>query len=60
MLPQSDDLLARSISIGIGVRDANLAPFGLRMRNTAEDAQALAIGARDVISRHMGVAAGGA
>ena len=33
MLPQTDALLARSMSIGIGVSDANLAPFGLRMRD---------------------------
>jgi dTDP-4-amino-4,6-dideoxygalactose transaminase len=31
MLPATDALLARSMSIGIGVFDANLAPFGLRM-----------------------------
>ena len=33
MLPATDALLARSMSIGIGVFDANLAPFGLRMRD---------------------------
>jgi len=33
MLPVTDALLARSMSIGIGVFDANLAPFGLRMRD---------------------------
>jgi dTDP-4-amino-4,6-dideoxygalactose transaminase len=60
MLPQSDDVLARSISIGIGVRDANLAPYGLRMRNTADEARVLAAEARNVIARHMGVAVGGA
>lgn len=60
MLPRSDDLLARSISIGIGVRDTNLAPYGLRMRNTADEARALAAEARDVIARHMVVAVGGA
>jgi dTDP-4-amino-4,6-dideoxygalactose transaminase len=37
-LPVTDDLLERSISIGIGVRDANLAPFGLRMRDGAAEA----------------------
>ncbi len=56
MLPESDDLLERSLSIGIGVRDSNLAPYGLRMRNTAEDAAELAMHAREVIARHMGVA----
>jgi dTDP-4-amino-4,6-dideoxygalactose transaminase len=39
MLPQTDDLVDRSISIGIGVRDANLAPFGLRMSSSADDAR---------------------
>ena len=34
MLPATDALLARSMSIGIGVFDTNLAPFGLRMRTT--------------------------
>ena len=38
MLPATDALLARSMSIGIGVFDANLAPFGLRM--TDDDAAA--------------------
>jgi dTDP-4-amino-4,6-dideoxygalactose transaminase len=38
-LPCTDDLLARSISIGIGVRDANLAPYGLRMRDDAREAE---------------------
>jgi hypothetical protein len=33
MLPATDALLARSMSIGIGVFDTNLAPFGLRMRD---------------------------
>lgn len=56
MLPQTDDLLERSLSIGIGVRDSNLAPYGLRMRNTAEDAAELATHAHDVIARHLGAA----
>ncbi len=33
MLPQTDALLARSISFSIGVRDPNLAPFGVTMRD---------------------------
>ncbi len=41
MLPQTDGLVDRSISIGIGVRDGNLAPFGLRMTSSAEDARAV-------------------
>ena len=43
MLPQTDALLERSISIGIGVRDANLAPFGLRMRDGADEARTCAL-----------------
>jgi dTDP-4-amino-4,6-dideoxygalactose transaminase len=50
MLPHTDALLARSMSIGIGVSDANLAPFGLRMR---DDAGA----ARSIADRFRGVAA---
>jgi len=42
MLPRTDALLARSISFGIGVFDANLAPFGLRMRDDADVARAQA------------------
>lgn len=57
MLPQSDDLLERSLSIGIGVRDTNLAPYGLRMRNDASEAAELAAHAQGVIARHMGGAA---
>jgi dTDP-4-amino-4,6-dideoxygalactose transaminase len=56
MLPQSDDLLERSLSIGIGVRDGNLAPYGLRMRNSAEDAAEVATHVRTVIERHIGMA----
>ena len=42
MLPQTDALLARSMSIGIGVSDANLAPFGLRMRDDEAAARSIA------------------
>ena len=42
MLPQTDALLARSMSIGIGIFDTNLAPWGLRMRDDAEAAQRVA------------------
>ncbi len=52
MLPRTDDLLERSISIGIGVRDANLAPFALGMRSTAEDAHALGVAFRDAAIKH--------
>jgi dTDP-4-amino-4,6-dideoxygalactose transaminase len=34
MLPATDALLARSMSFAIGVVDPNLAPFGLRMRDS--------------------------
>jgi dTDP-4-amino-4,6-dideoxygalactose transaminase len=50
MLPQTDALLARSMSIGIGVSDANLAPFGLRMR----DDEAAAHGVADKFRRAAG------
>jgi dTDP-4-amino-4,6-dideoxygalactose transaminase len=42
MLPQTDALLARSMSIGIGVSDPNLAPFGLRMRDDEAAARSVA------------------
>ena len=53
MLPRTDELLARSISIGIGVFDANLAPFGLRMRDDAEVARVRAAEFREVAARHL-------
>jgi dTDP-4-amino-4,6-dideoxygalactose transaminase len=55
MLPRTDALLARSISFGIGVSDANLAPFGLRMRDDAEVALARAGQFREVAARHLAV-----
>jgi hypothetical protein len=54
MLPQTDALLARSMSIGIGVFDTNLAPFGLRMRDDAEAAHRVAERFCEVASRHLG------
>jgi dTDP-4-amino-4,6-dideoxygalactose transaminase len=39
MLPQTDRLLERSMSFAIGVKDPNLAPFGLRMRDGSDVAQ---------------------
>jgi len=39
MLPATDALLARSMSFAIGVMDPNLAPYGLRMRDTADVAE---------------------
>ena len=53
MLPRTDALLERSISIGIGVHDANLAPFGLRMRDGADEATAVGKTFRDAVIRHL-------
>lgn len=53
MLPRTDALLARSISIGIGVFDANLAPFGLRMRDDADTARSRAAEFSDVASKYL-------
>ena len=54
MLPQTDALLDRSISIGIGVRDPNLAPFGLRMRDGPEEARKIGATFRDAVIKHRG------
>jgi dTDP-4-amino-4,6-dideoxygalactose transaminase len=53
MLPQTDALLARSMSIGIGVSDANLAPFGLRMRDDEAAARSVADRFRDAAGKHL-------
>jgi dTDP-4-amino-4,6-dideoxygalactose transaminase len=53
MLPQTDALLARSMSIGIGVSDANLAPFGLRMRDDEAAAHGVAQTFRDVAGKYL-------
>lgn len=53
MLPRTDALLERSISIGIGVSDANLAPFGLRMRDDADVARARAAQFREVAGKYL-------
>ena len=52
MLPRTDDLLERSISIGIGVKDANLAPFGLSMLSGPEEARAVGATFRDAVIKH--------
>ena len=52
-LPRTMALLARSISFGIGVSDANLAPFGLTMRDDASVANARALQFLDVAARHL-------
>lgn len=53
MLPQTDALLARSMSIGIGVSDANLAPFGLRMRDDEAAARGVADRFRAAADKHL-------
>jgi dTDP-4-amino-4,6-dideoxygalactose transaminase len=51
-LPRTDALLERSMSIGIGVRDPNLAPFGLRMRDGADEARQVGTTFRDAVIKH--------
>jgi dTDP-4-amino-4,6-dideoxygalactose transaminase len=52
VLPQTDALLERSLSIGIGVRDPNLAPFGLRMRDGEAEARQVGATFRDAVIKH--------
>jgi dTDP-4-amino-4,6-dideoxygalactose transaminase len=54
MLPQTDALVNRSISIGIGVRDGNLAPYGLRVSSTEAEARAVGATFRDAVRKHLG------
>jgi len=53
MLPATDALVNRSISIGIGVRDANLAPFGLTVRSSADDAREVGERFAAAVRRHL-------
>ncbi len=53
MLPRTDDLLERSMSIGIGVVDPNLAPLGLGMRATEKQAVSLADRIRGAVARNL-------
>ncbi len=53
MLPRTDALLGRSMSIGIGVVDPNLAPLGLGMKAGENDARRLAERIGAVASRHL-------
>jgi dTDP-4-amino-4,6-dideoxygalactose transaminase len=53
MLPQTDALLARSMSFSIGVQDPNLAPYGVRMRDDAAVATERAMRFREVALRHL-------
>ena len=52
MLPQTDALLERSMSIGIGVKDPNLAPFGLGMRDGAAEARQVGATFRDAVIKY--------
>ena len=52
VLPQTDDLLERSLSIGIGVKDPNLAPFGLRMRDGEAEARKVGAIFRDAVIKY--------
>jgi len=52
MLPRTDALLERSMSIGIGVWDPNLAPFGLRMRDGPAEARKVGATFRDAVIKH--------
>lgn len=54
MLPQTDALVNRSISIGIGVRDGNLAPYGLSVSSTEDEARVVGTTFRDAVRRHLG------
>lgn len=53
MLPQSDAILGRSISIGIGVKDPNLAPFGLTIGDGPAEAEACAATFRDAVLKFV-------
>ena len=53
MLPRTDALLGRSMSIGIGVVDPNLAPLGLGMKAGESDARKLAERIGAVAGRHL-------
>lgn len=49
MLPQTDDVLARSISFGLGVTDPNLAPVGVRMDDSKAAVSAIAEALANVV-----------
>lgn len=53
MLPGTDALLGRSMSIGVGVVDPNLAPLGLGMAADGHDAEKLATRIRRTIARYV-------
>jgi dTDP-4-amino-4,6-dideoxygalactose transaminase len=54
MLPATDALLSRSMSIGIGIVDPNLAPFGLRITDDAAAAHRCAERFRAVAAPLLG------
>lgn len=53
MLPQTDDLLARSFNIGIGMQDKGLATYGLTIHSTAEEVEAKALEFRQTVAKHL-------
>jgi dTDP-4-amino-4,6-dideoxygalactose transaminase len=53
MLPQTDDLLARSFNIGIGMQDKGLATYGLTVHATAQEAEAKAVEFRNVVAKYL-------
>jgi dTDP-4-amino-4,6-dideoxygalactose transaminase len=54
-LPNTDALLARSITLGIGVVDPGLgSAFGINVRSTPDDIARVAERFREVVTRHVG------
>ena len=53
MLPKSDAILGRSISFGIGVKDPNLAPYGLTIGDGPDVAEARAVTFRDAVLKFV-------
>jgi dTDP-4-amino-4,6-dideoxygalactose transaminase len=58
MLPRTDDLVSRAMSIGIGVADANLgSTFGINILDGPLEVREQAARFREVAARHMSAAA---
>ena len=54
-LPNTDALLARAITLGVGVVDPGLgSAFGINVRSTPDDIARVAERFRDVVTRHVG------
>ncbi len=53
MLPQTDELLARSFNIGIGMTDKSLATYGVTIHSTPEEVEAKAKEFRQVASKYL-------